>query len=214
MPFKHACFISYRHGQHHYMKSIIDDLYAALSSELEPLIPCEVPVFKDTARLKGGAYLEKNKAQALCESACLIVVYVPIYLNREHTYCAREFRAMEQLEKKRYEALTAAADKSRSLIIPIVYRKYNIHKLIGDRVFVDFQDFDPGRRKMSKTRRYNDEIKKIAEYIYERYTLLSGLSADPCNNCEEFELPKADSYEVQKLLNSIQPFPTREGSNL
>ena len=40
MPFKHGCFISYRHGQNYLMKRIIDDLYAALSSELEPLIPC------------------------------------------------------------------------------------------------------------------------------------------------------------------------------
>lgn len=217
MPFKHACFISYRHGQNHLMKRIIDDLYAALSSELEPRIPCEVPVFKDTARLNPGDYLDKKMAQALCESACLIVVYIPIYLDSEHPYCAREFRAMEQLEKKRFEAITVAADKSRSLIIPIVYRgKNNVpDDLIGDRLVVDFCDFDTTKPKMHKTPRYNNEIKKIADHIYERFTLLSGLPTDPCNNCEEFELPKADSDEVRKLLRDpTQPFPTREGANL
>jgi hypothetical protein len=123
---------------------------------------------------------------------------------------------MEQLEKKRFEAITDEVDKSKSLIIPIVFRgKNNVPaELMGGRMFVDFQDFSTGTSKMYKTRRYNDEIKKIAEHIYDRFRLLSSLPTDPCCNCEEFELPKADSDEVQNLLrNSTRPFPTRQGAN-
>ncbi len=210
MSLKHACFISYRHGNQALMKRINDDLYTALCSELEPLIKRDVPVFKDTARLKAGDYLDKKMAQALCESACLIVVYLPIYLDKAHSYCAREFRAMEQLEKKRYEALTAVADKARSLIITIAFcdKKMMSTEIIGDRLFVDFKDFGTASPKMHKTPRYIEKIKEIAEYIHERFTLLNRLSPDPCGNCEEFELPKADSDEVQKLLrDTIQPFP-------
>lgn len=212
MPLKHACFLSYRHGTQPKLKRINDEVYTALCSELEPLIKCDVPVFKDTMRLRAGDYLDETMARALCESACLIVVYVPIYLDLAHTYCAREFRAMEQLEKKRYEALTEVADKARSLIITIAFcdKTHLPAEIIGDRsrLFVDFQDFGTDTRSMLKNRKYISKIKEIAEYIYERFTLLNKLSPDPCGNCAEFELPRADSDEVQKLLeDTIQPFP-------
>ncbi len=125
MPLKHACFISYRHGQYHLMKRFISDLDEALSSELEAYFPPQAVIFKDTERLATGEYLDERIARAICESACLIAVYTPSYLHPEHPYCAREFRAMEQLEQRRFEAVSTKSDKSGSLIIPIVYRGWN-----------------------------------------------------------------------------------------
>ena len=60
MPFKYACFISYRHGQNHLMKRIINDLYEALSSELETCFSSQAAIFKDTERLNPGEYLDEK----------------------------------------------------------------------------------------------------------------------------------------------------------
>jgi len=213
MPFKYSCFISYRHGQRKLVERIINDLYEALSSELEAYF--EEDVYLDRERLNGGAYFEKQLAQALCESVCLIVVFTPRYLHPAHPYCARELCAMRQLENKRFNALQIGADKSNSLIIPIVFRGVEeMPAELKECHYYDFQDFDPTQPEMIKEIKYYDKIKKIAKYIRERYNYLEGLVGHPCTNCTDFEIPKADSDEVKKLLrSSIQPFPTREGAD-
>lgn len=114
MPFQYACFISYRHGQRKLAERIINDLYETLSGELELLR--DEQVFLDRERLRGGYFYNEALAEALCHSACMIVVFTPTYFSRNHTYCAREYKAMEELEKKRLRLLSGSVHKNRGLI--------------------------------------------------------------------------------------------------
>jgi hypothetical protein len=120
MPIKHACFISYRHGQRKLAERIINDLSDALASELEAWL--EQDVYVDRERLKGGEFYNEALAQALCESVCMILIFTPTYFSIDHTFCAREYKAMERLEEQRFQALGGRVDKRRGLIIPIVFR--------------------------------------------------------------------------------------------
>jgi hypothetical protein len=65
MPFQHACFISYRHGQQQLMKRFVEDFHDALSSELEPLID-PLRVYRDVLRLEGGDFYNQALARSLC----------------------------------------------------------------------------------------------------------------------------------------------------
>jgi hypothetical protein len=100
MPFKHACFISYRrHEQSELSERFIADLCSAVRNELAVLL--DEDLYIDRERLRGGAFFNPALADALCKSVCMIVVYTPTYFSREHLYCAREYLAMEKLEKTR-----------------------------------------------------------------------------------------------------------------
>jgi hypothetical protein len=51
----------------------------------------------------------------------MIVVFTPTYFSESNPHCAREFRAMEQIETKRMSHLGAKRD-GHGLIIPVVLR--------------------------------------------------------------------------------------------
>jgi hypothetical protein len=121
MPgFQHSCFISYRHGQSDVKQRFIEEFYVALSGELE-MLRNEKP-FVDKERLKGGDFYNDALARALYESATLILIYQPNYFDAEHTYCAREYRAMCALERERLRLFANAKDRDHGLIIPVVLR--------------------------------------------------------------------------------------------
>ncbi len=66
MPFQYSCFISYRHCEHQLGQRIINDLYEALSSEIELLTGKKV--YLDETRLQGGFLYNEALAKALCGS--------------------------------------------------------------------------------------------------------------------------------------------------
>ena len=96
MSFKHSCFISYRHGHGELTERILTDLSTALSNELGLLR--NEGVFVDRERLQGGMFYNEALARALCESACMVMIFTPTYFDTAHTFCAREYKAMEELE--------------------------------------------------------------------------------------------------------------------
>src|SRR5262245_13808013 len=103
MAINYACFISYRHGQSQLSERIISDLATALSNELS--LYTSKKVYVDRERLKGGDFYNEHLARALCESACMIMVFTPTYFDEQSTFCAREFKAMEFLEAKRSQLI-------------------------------------------------------------------------------------------------------------
>ena len=56
MPFKNACFLSYRHAQFPLMRNFVVQFHEALAGELETLT--ELPVYQDSARLQGGDFFQ------------------------------------------------------------------------------------------------------------------------------------------------------------
>jgi TIR domain len=153
MPIKYACFISYRHGQRKLAERIINDLYDALESELETWL--DEKVYLDRERLKGGDFYNEALAKALCESVCMIMIFTPTYFSADHTFCTREYKAMEKLEEQRFQALGERVDKRRGLIIPIVFRGEDyLPKEIKDRrLYYNFDKFlNERRRNLSSPR--------------------------------------------------------------
>jgi len=199
MPLKYPCFISYCHGQRELMQRFIEDLKNALSDYLEPFF--DEDVYIDTNRLVPGYQYNEALATALCQSVCMIVVYVPRY--GEHEYCVREYEAMERLEKQRKELVKSPALRERGMIIPIVLRgAAEMPPKIRNRTqYLDFSKYTTASPRISRNKKYVEEIDRIARYIYEIYQELK--AGDVCSACGEFALPPAsevpawDSAPVQ-----------------
>jgi hypothetical protein len=219
MPFEYACFISYRHGQRKLVQRIVNDLYDALCSELEAQFGRDA-VYLDRDRLQGGDFYNEALATALCQSVCMIVVFTPAYFDHEHTYCTREYKAMERLETERLRLLPPAYRK-HGLIIPIVFRgeKYFPQELKESRQYHNFGDFLLCDPEIWRHPHYASKIKEIADYIADRCSEFRALARqdDPCSCCEEFTLPTEE--EISPWLETIIgseipkiPFPRREES--
>lgn len=216
MAFEYCCFISYSHNQGCLSERFIKDLFDALTSEVGALTRNIEICCIDWNRLKGGDFYNRRLSKALCKSACMIMVYTPTYFDKNHTYCAREFRAMERIESKRRLLLGDSYD-DHGLIIPIVYRgiKY-LHPYIKDtRHYYNFSGYIPGRdgeNALLTHSTYGPQMRDIADYVYERYLQLDELW-DMSEKCTDFRLPS--EKDALSLLNRVciagtrMPFPAR-----
>ncbi|HET9909818.1 MAG TPA: TIR domain-containing protein, partial [Anaerolineales bacterium] len=83
MPIKYSCFISYKHDS----VNIARDFQDALENEISLLL--NLPVYRDEERLHAGDFFNSALAQALCQSACMVMIYIPRYFDKASTYCAR-----------------------------------------------------------------------------------------------------------------------------
>ena len=184
--FKYACFVSYCHGQHDLVKSFIDQLKSALKSELEPLLDEELYI--DEERLKPGFVYNEALAQAICQSVCMVVVYSPKY--ERHEYCVREYEAMAKLEDAR-RALLGHAARGRGFIIPVILRGGDdIPARIRQHAhYSDFSKFTLATPRIASNPDYVEEIRKIAQVIYDHYKAFRDVGARPCEECVTFALP-------------------------
>lgn len=208
MPIKYSCFISYRHDS----VAIARDFQDALENELSLLI--NLPVYRDEERLQAGDFFNPALASALCQSACMVMLYIPRYFDEQSTYCAREFKAMEQIETERIEKLKKNGHHTSSgLIIPIVYRGLEIlpQKISTNRHFHNFEPYFLGGRTLKNNKKYLLAIKDIANYIFHRCQDLNNLPTDPCSGCSNFEIPTKS--KISGWLNAVLPpkqnFPGR-----
>lgn len=209
MAFKYVCFISYPHSKSTMMKEFVDELKQALIDELDPIFDEEVYIDKE--RLAGGDHFNEALAQALCQSFCMVVVYVPKY--EKHSYCLQEYRAMELLEGKRMELAGKSRPTKYGMIVPIVLRgvedvpediKKSIH-------YLDFSKYTTASANIRKNEEYVAQIGMLAKNIRELYRLFEKL--DPCKECDEFALPDANSIKPLRAAGNspTNPFPGREG---
>jgi len=207
MPLKYSCFISYRSPS----AKLAQDFHTSLDRELRHWTP--LPIYRDETRLHGGDFFNREIALALCESACMVVIYTPTYFDRVKTYCAREYKAMEILEAMRLQQLGYERNYQHGLIIPIVYRGIDIFPsyVSGARNYYKFDTFHICGKSYLRNNQYQDSIKQIAEYIYERCNELNALDIDPCEICGSFEIPPVE--EIHGWLSPLLPpkpvFPGR-----
>lgn len=208
MPIKYSCFISYRHDS----VNIARDFQDALEEELSLLI--NLPVYRDEERLHAGEFFNEALASALCQSACMVMIYIPRYFDGVSTYCAREYKAMEGLETQRIEKLKRnGIDNSNGLIIPIVYRGLDIlpKPISTKRHFHNFEPYFLGGRTLKNNKKYLVAVKDIANYILNCCQDLNCLPSDPCSRCDDFEIPT--TAKISGWLNTMLPprrgFPGR-----
>lgn len=209
MPIKYACFLSYRHGDG-FVERIVTGLRDALRDLLQLRIAAPEDLIFYDRDIKGGTFYNEALASALCESACLVVVYTSVYFRKDRTYCAREYRAMELLERKRLRCLGETMDYRRGLIIPIVFTGWeDLPKVIKDlRQAYNFEQLEPHNRKLGTTQKFAKEIREIADYIAERFNRLNSIPEDhPCMDCNGFALPSEG--EILNWLEGIQLPPPR-----
>jgi hypothetical protein len=207
MPLKYSCFISFRHGDRelptnqNLLETIIRQLKTALSSELAAFTTKQVYV--DWERLKGGDFYNEALAKALCESACMVMVYVPTYFDEHKPFCTREYMAMQKLESLRLPRLGSVGQLQHGLIIPIVFRglRYLPTEIKNHRAYYDFQSFQLGSKEMSRNPNFNTKIREIAEYIFDRSRELEALPLDPALDCANFNLP--DEAEVIDWIREV-----------
>jgi TIR domain len=218
MSFTYSCFISYRHPEDEedeLTATFVQDLKVALKSYISPWM--EQGVYFDKDRSFPGYRLKDGMAQALCESVCLIVVYTPKYFSKKHTYCAREYSFMKQLDNERRKHLT---DKTRSLIIPVAFRgaDYIPAELKDEVLYCDFSAYALGQTAIRKNRKYVQDLNKIAKHIYKIYLELEAVNPHPCESCQNIPLPDDTNPEFQQWLSDMIPhisntLPLRTNSN-
>ncbi|MBI5368959.1 MAG: toll/interleukin-1 receptor domain-containing protein [Planctomycetes bacterium] len=202
MSFKYGCFISYRHAEPWPTGVFIEQLFQALKGEVKA--ETDLDVFRDVDRMKGGAILEPSITEALRDSVCMVLVYTPPYFSLEHTYCAREYKAMLALEQHRLPGTT------NGLIIPVVYRGLKrFPKELQGRKRLDLSSPTLMAADLNTQPSFLSCVHEIAEYAADRLEELAALKPPDLNG--KFRLPT--DAEILPWLKQIAfvggPLPGR-----
>jgi hypothetical protein len=206
MPFKYSCFISYRHATQYKGRDYVDHFVEELKAELELQVAHEV--CRDIERIKGAEFYQEVLAASLCKSLCMVVLFWPTYFSREHTFCAREFKAMEALEEQRLKLLDDEAERKNGLIVIIALRSFElIPKSIRDkRICKDFEKYTMFG-DMRRDPAFQKEVMDLSRYIADRVRIFLTLQADPFTDCEQFRLPA--EQEILPWLDDVTAPPLR-----
>jgi hypothetical protein len=212
MPFEHACFISYRHHEQSQLaEQFILGLAAALRNELALMV--EEDIYIDSERMRGGTLFNPALAHALCKSVCMVVVYTPTYFSLAHSYCAREYRAMEKLEELRLSRLSDQQGRECGLIIPIILRGLESlpAAIRAHRHWYTFERFSLTSREIARNRQFEERIREIAAVIYARKASLTPWADEVTCNCNTFTFPTEDEVRpwLEGMIPSRTAFPFR-----
>lgn len=204
----YPCFISFRHFDDEISVEFIKQFEKCLTGYLNPLVG-QKP-FIDYNRMAPGYDLKPAITDALCQSACMLVIWSPKYFDTEHVWCAKEFIAMTELEANRLRLLPQE-ERIKKLIIPVIYRgsKYYPRTLADGTLYLNFEKFGLYEPEMIKNQKFAEEIEKLAEYIYERLKAFERLKTNnPIGRCPELTL-RSDSEALQYIekFTHDQEFP-------
>jgi hypothetical protein len=196
MTFEWCCFISHRLAKGTLAVGILADFREALANELE--LQLDEKVYVSEGELKAGDFLDPALEQALCRSACMVLLFTGKYFSKTHLYCAREFLAMKKLEESRLMELNVTGGKEHGLIIPVVLRDLDhLPKQLRKRMWCDFQEFQQAEEGIAKPKAYFEEIRKLGAYIAARCRELSAIPEDD-DACRSFHFP--DDDEVRQFI--------------
>jgi len=185
MTVRYGCFLSYAHGQHAYMSKFKNDLIEALKCYLEPYFDTEKELFVDSEQLGGGDDLDQRIAEAMCESACMIMIYTPKY--EAHGYTRREFAAMQLIESERQLWYRLPSH----LIIPVVMTRHPNGlppQITGPGLYVDFSRYTLASGDFKTNPDFLPDIQKIVQRIVSHYHCLKNCTP-PEHDCRRFVLP-------------------------
>ncbi|HXO41652.1 MAG TPA: hypothetical protein VN999_09400 [Thermoanaerobaculia bacterium] len=210
MAFKHSCFISYRHTKEYkgrrFTERIVEDLKAELDFRVAQ------GVFRDIERLKGAEFYNEALATALCQSVCMVVLYWPTYFDGEHLFCAREFKAMEELEEKRL-GLLPPGERANSLIIIVALRGFDQipAEIRAKRLCKDFERYTL-KPNMRQDPSFQLTMLEIGSYIADRCRAVLSASGISFTSCDSFRLPTEDQVRpwVARFASGALPFANRE----
>ena len=205
MSFLHPCFISYTTGQYDLMSKAVRDLHDALRNELDALVKKDIYFAEE--RLEAGNIPEKQMAQALCGSVCLVMLYTPRYFDDEDVWCTREFCGMEALEDQRFKTLGIERTSANGLIIPVILRGFDrLPKKIKEErhCYIFDSTYTTASGPISQSPDHMKDIVRMAKYIADRCLELKS-SPGLFSECAEYELPTEE--EAAKFAASMMPQP-------
>jgi hypothetical protein len=197
----YPCFLSYRHTGDPNAAQYVQEFQRQLQKHLATRI-ADCKVYLDDKYLKSG-FIDRELATALCKSACLVIYYSRFHFDHHNPYCAREYHAMLELEKKRRELLPYLQGKS--LIMTAARRDFDrIPTELTERVCYRFEEVlckDDFRQR----RKCQERFDQLASTIADHYTEL--LRAGLLAQCQDFDLPQVSSF--QPWLDSTSCTSTR-----
>jgi hypothetical protein len=198
MAFDYCCFVSYPHGQDDVLVPFVNDFIDGLKTEI--YAQTRKKVWSDYEFIKGGNRIDEQIGPDLCRSACMILLYTPLYFDTEHTYCARELKAMQGLEEERLQLLK---DKGKGLIVPVILRgQRRFPKTLSEkRLCYEFTDIEFNNPAEKIRVKFAKQIKEIAEYIAERCEVLDEIAAQLPHDCDQYSLPSlSDAKEFVETV--------------
>jgi hypothetical protein len=143
----------------------------------------------------------------------MVVLYWPTYFSQEYTFCAREFKAMEDLEAQRLQLLDDEAEKQNSLIIILAIRGFELipHAIKARRLCKNFEAYTM-KPDMRADPAFQQDMFDISKYIADRVRVFQLLNDDPFSGCTSFRLPPAQNIEpwIRQVIHSGTPLRTRE----
>jgi hypothetical protein len=204
MPFKCACFISYPHNAGKSVDIFVKRLKEELQDKFAQFVTEPIVTDHD---FETGAHFNEDIAQHICQSACLLVVYMPVYQRKK--FCIREYTAMQRLEIQRYNALEARPSEQIGMILPIVYTggEKKIPQWISSQInYKDISRFtisDP--LSVFDDEDFKSWLVRIAGLVDSLYNTFQAASANPCHPCGTYALPEETDPDVVAKLNVQAP---------
>jgi hypothetical protein len=200
MPVNYSCFISYTSGWTPEYDRLIDAVETRLKEKLQYHLDIK-PWRYSTAEAIGAQFQEVIPAR-LCESVCMVVLYVPKYELSE--ICIREFAAMEDIEAARLKVLNPPAGTEYPMIVPIILRKRAKDKvpdwIKNSRNYLDLTEYITPDQELLEALDHpkcKKRFAEIAENMGEVYIALVNHNPDPCQNCNP-KLPPTEDVRVQE----------------
>ena len=192
--FENSCFISYSHGEEELVRGFVAQFKAALKGELETLIDRRAFIDED---IPVGAIWEPHLARALCHSVCMVLIYTPIYGQKE--FCRREFEAMQQIEAWRQSLLPEVSPLG--MIIPVVMRGFKrLPPPLAPRQALDFSPFTLADVQINRHPGFAPKVREVAERILDHFEQLRDFEGKACERCKGFQLPPAPPPNAWRTL--------------
>jgi hypothetical protein len=184
MAIRYGCFFSYAHGRHELMQRFKTTLADALRCYLEPHFDNEDELFVDTDQLGGGDDIDRKIARAMCESACMVLIYTPKY--EAHAYTRREYAAMRLLEAERSKWYNLPS----RLIIPVIMTQHpeQLPPQITESFYVDFSRFTMATADLKSNPDFLPDIDRMVKRIVTHYHYQKKFTPAG-HDCNQFVLP-------------------------
>lgn len=208
----HACFISYRHpsADGNREQKLIGHVVKAISDHVQ-MYTHEHEVYVDSRRLVPGYQYDERIAEAICRSACMVVVYWPSYL--ESDYCRRELEAMLEIEDRRRQILGHELHGCR-LFIPVILR--GRFEELPERVTKGCQYLDYKAQatrpdvNLGEDDKTSEELYRIAEYIKALCDKMKSARESLFGKCQQYGFTLPSPVTPERIQPPPpQPFPGR-----
>ena len=207
----HACFISYRHPstEGNREQKLIRHVVKAITDHVQ-LYTHEHKVY-DPQRLVPGYQYDECIAEAICRSACMVIVYWPSYL--ESDYCKKELEAMLEIEERRRQVLGKELHGCR-LFIPVILR--GRFEELPERVTKNCQYLDYKAQatrphiNLGEDDKTSEELYRVAEYIKSLCDKMKAAREPLFGKCQQYGFPFPAALMPQDIQSPPPlPFPGR-----